>query len=39
MGLQMPLTNCSKTAPTAISDASVTMHVSAAGTGWLRRVA
>ena len=27
MGLQMPLTNCCKTAPTAVSDASVTMHV------------
>ena len=35
----MPLINCWRTAPTAKSEASVTMQVGADGLGWLRRVA
>ena len=39
MGHHVPAMCCWRTAPTALSDASVTMQVGAVGTGWLRRVA
>ena len=39
MDCQSPSINCWRTAPTAISEASVMMHVGVAGTGCVKRVA
>ena len=38
-GVHCPLINCCRTAPTAISEASVLMLVGAFATGWFNRVA